>query len=61
MCMPTWVYIVSAVKNGQIVEHIKEYTDFERALSKLRLLNRLYYNDSWAEYGETFVILARRK
>ena len=59
--MPTWVYIVFAVKNGQIVEHMKEYTDFEKALSKLRLLNCLYYNSAWAEHGETFVILARRK
>ena len=40
--MPTWVYIVFAVKNGQIVEHLKEYPDIEKALSKLRLLNRLF-------------------
>jgi hypothetical protein len=40
--MPTWVYIVFAVKNGQIVEHLKEYPDIEKALSKLRLLNRWF-------------------
>ena len=60
--MPTsWVYIVATVKNGQIVEEIKEYPDFERAVSRLRLMNRLYYNNTWTEFVETFVILARRK
>ena len=39
--MPKWVYIVSTAKNGQIVEHMKEYTDFERALGRLCLMNRM--------------------
>ena len=60
--MPTsWVYIVATVKNGQIVEELKEYTDWERAVGKLRLMNCLYYKNTWTEFGETFAILARRK
>ena len=46
-------YSVVAINKGKVVEVIKVFRTFEKALAKLKCMNRLYYQ--W--YGDSFAIV----
>ena len=55
-----WMYKVCAVQRGVIMETIKEYDDWDRALARLRLIVNNNGADARNGWGDIFIIVAVR-
>jgi len=59
--MPSaWKYTVCVLHNGQVVQEVKEYNNFDEAIRKLERLNALYAVKARLEWDDVFVVIATR-
>jgi len=59
--MPSaWKYTVCVLHNGQVVQEVKEYNNFDEAIRKLGRLNALYAVKARLEWDDVFVVIATR-
>ena len=59
--MPSaWKHTVCVVNNGQVVQEVKEYNNFDEAIRKLERLNALYAVKARLEWDHVFVVIATR-
>ena len=59
--MAEWIFVLSVVEQGKIVEELGHFDNFEDAKKRLHKYNKACYHVARFECQQTFVIVAKRR